>query len=415
MKSMNSGPAGELIRLAGWSYFPIAAIARLPQSMLGIGVISYLAGSGWDFASTGLAAAGIGLGVASGAPLLGASADRWGQRRVLLTITVAYLVAVSGVLWAGGSGQGFWVLVGSCYLAGLTVPQVGPLARVRWLWLLPRDASRLRTEQVAQSYESTVDELSFVLGPALVGILAAAVGPAAPLIVVFVLAAAVLPWFALHPTGRRPAAPSNRAAGGAPEPIDWPIVAGCVAGMSGVGVIFGLLATASTAVANLGGAEGLGGLVYACLGLTSGIAALSVSRWPLRWLPAQRWVALAAVMVPIAATFPFATSPWLLAGGLLLLGLPIGPVLVTIFSIAGRAAPTHRLAFVMTLLGSGNTLGAALGNAAAGALVETSGVVAAMLPVVAAALVVLIAGLVVAARLRSRTPAATAVQLPEAG
>ncbi|MEK8228740.1 hypothetical protein NKG05_26170 [Oerskovia sp. M15] len=54
-----------------------------------------------------------------------------------------------------------------------------------------------------------------------------------------------------------------------------------------------------------------------------------------------------------------------LIGALALLGLFVGPVMVTIFTVGGDLSPTSRSGAAMTMLASANVVGVALGRASA--------------------------------------------------
>lgn len=374
--------------LVGPAYFPVSALARLPLSMLVIGTLTYVVSSASDFTTAGAVAAVAGIGVAIGAPLSGAASDRWGQRVTLLTSALLYSVALLWLLVAGAPREGGLTLdpqlMAAAFVAGIVVPQAGPMTRVRWILRLTGPGGDLKTLDAAQGYESTVDEMSFVLGPAAVGIIAAAFGPAIPLWVALILTLVCIPWFALHPSAKvaapvrggaehhspaeAAAAAAKRAAG-----VPWALIGVLLLGMLSIGSIFGSLATVATVFADETGHAGTGGLVYATLGLTSGAAALSVSRWPARWTAAHRWVGCAILVVPMLALLWLPSVPWQLAVVLLLVGAPIGPVLVTIFGAAGARTPSHRLGFVMTLLSAGITLGTSIGNWAGGMVADAGG------------------------------------------
>ncbi|MCV5626643.1 hypothetical protein OFN31_34005, partial [Escherichia coli] len=69
-------------------------------------------------------------------------------------------------------------------LAGLAMPQVGPLARVRWRPLTHGTGhEQRRLVDAAFAYEGAADEASFALGPALVGLVAVAISPSGALLV----------------------------------------------------------------------------------------------------------------------------------------------------------------------------------------------------------------------------------------
>lgn len=393
-------PAGfaRLARLMGWPYAIASALARLPQSMLTIGALTYLAAGADDFTTPGAVAAIAGVGVGIGAPIMGAASDRWGQRRVLLISTIAYVLALGVLLWAGSARNGGVeldaALVGSALLAGMVVPQVGPMTRVRWIRRLVSPNDRA-TIDLAMGYESTVDELSYVFGPALVGIVAAAAGAPIPLVIAGVLALIAVPAFAVDRSGRAVVPIGHQQADRmhGPARIAWGFMAIAIAGMLGIGSVFGSLATTMTVFADETGNPGTGGLLYAAMGITSGFGALSVSRWPARWSAPFRWLLCAAIAVPASVLLLLPTEPWQMVLSLLLVGAPIGPILVTVFAAAGQRTPPARLGFSMTLLSASITLGTSVGNLLGGTVSDAAGHRAALGITVAAAAVLLVCGL----------------------
>ncbi len=86
------------------------------------------------------------------------------------------------------------------------------MARVRWMALTTRNLSPGATGgkrsvaanradlDTALSYEGTADEVTFVLGPALVGVLASMVAPWLPLALAAVMTITLVPAFAVHPS-----------------------------------------------------------------------------------------------------------------------------------------------------------------------------------------------------------------------
>ena len=117
-----------------------------------------------------------------------------------------------------------------------------------------------------------------------------------------------------------------------------------------------------------------------------------MSRWPARWTAEIRWLACAVVAVPAAAVLLLVTEPWQLVLGMLLIGAPVGPVMVTVFSAAGRRTPPARLGFVMTLLSASVTLGTSVGNLLGGTASDASGYQAALGVTVGASVALLVAG-----------------------
>ncbi len=86
-----------LVRHAGYSYFPIAFIARLPFAMMVVGLLTLVVAERDSVALGGLNAAVAGIGTALAGPLLGAAADRIGQRRVLVPLGLLNAVLLGPV------------------------------------------------------------------------------------------------------------------------------------------------------------------------------------------------------------------------------------------------------------------------------------------------------------------------------
>ena len=398
--------------LAGRAFIPLGLFARLPLAMLTVGTLTLVTSASGSYALGGMAAGAVGIGSALGAPVLGALADRRGQRPVLLLAALLNSIAVVALILAvGGTAESPGIpaaVLAAAFLSGASCPQVGPLARVRWMALAARgpDKDQARDLDTALSYESTADEVTFVLGPALVGILASLLAPWLPLAVAVALTITLVPAFAVHRTHR--AVPASRPARGNQVPAGSRVRAGKlpaavavpVLAMVCMGTFFGSTQTAlSSFSAGFAGSE-TAGLLYAVMGLSSAVAALSVAYWPQRFGPARRWVLCAALMAALSLLLLLPTSMPSMVAALLILGLPVGPVMVTVFAVGGTIAPPGRLSTVMTALASGIVAGTALGSSLGGQLAESQGYAAAFLvPVCAAsALALLGAGAAVVLR-----------------
>ena len=404
-----TGAYARLPRLAGTSFLPVAFLARLPFSMLTIGTLLLVTQTTGSVAHGGLASAATALGTAVGGPTQGALADRVGQRRVVLACVPLAVLAVAGLLVASAdpSGAGLAAVLGAAALVGASVPQVGPLARVRWIALT---ADEPRTLSAAMSYESTADEVSFVLGPALVGVLAAAGSPQVAVVVAAVLVATAGTAFALHPTARTAAGPAaTGAAPGAPAGLRAALhlvrrESVAVVGMVAMGLLFGGTQAALTAFTRDAGSPDVAGLVYAVMGVGSAVTALSVVALPDRWSHAARWAGFAGGLLLGAGALLGAASTGSLAAvvaAVAVVGLFVGPVMVTVFTVAGDRAPAGRTAAAMTLVASANVVGVALGATSAGQLAESAGTTAAFAVPVVAAAVLLVTGVSLTSRPRA--------------
>jgi MFS family permease len=163
-----------------------------------------------------------------------------------------------------------------------------------------------------------------------------------------------------------------------------------VAGMFGVGMFFGTMLTSLTSfMADRGDAE-QAGLMYGVMGVGSAAFALGVAVLPPRFSLRARWVAFSAVLFAGTLSLLFVHDIPGMVVALALIGIGIGPTLVTQYSFGAAHSPAGRSATVMTMLGSGVIVGQSLGSALAGEVAENAGTAAALaLPAVAAGIVLL--------------------------
>lgn len=370
----------ELRRMTGTWFFVVAFVARIPVAMDVVGVLT-LVSVERGLAMAGLVSAALGIASGFGGPIVGAIADRWGQRPVLIVVAVLHAGLLLGLLAVVYTGAPLAVLLVIAVLAGATIPPASPLARARWLALLASDTrAGGRGVPIALGYESMADEISFVGGPILVGVLATAFGPAAPLLVAAALALVFVTGFGLHPTARlvHPGDHEGVTRLAPRRELVRPGVLLTTGGMLAMGGFFGSTLASATAVMEsieLGEATGL---LYGVMGATSALAAITVGRLPARFRVPVRWVVFAAAMTAVALVMPHVASLAGVAVCFVLVGVAVGAGLVTIFTIGADAAPAGRLATTMTLLSSGITIGQGTSVALVGAIGDAAGTVAAL-------------------------------------
>ncbi|MCS3842336.1 MFS transporter [Microbacterium sp. AK031] len=248
-----------------------------------------------------------------------------------------------------GDAADLFVLV-AAFGIGATAPQVAPMSRSRLVTIISErmpEHVRARTLSATMAYESAADETVFVFGPFIVGVLASLIAPWAPLVIAAALTVVFVGAFALHPSGRH-VSHHRDARGRAPSravELLRPDLLVVVLGILGIGIFFGTMLTSLTSfMADRGVAE-QAGLLYGVMGVGSAI-----------------------------------------------MGIGIGPTLVTQFSLGAARSPLGRTATVMTMLGSGVIVGQALGATAAGEIAESIGTSAALLLPMAAAATAFVAG-----------------------
>ena len=390
-----SEPAAQrqgLVRQVGLPYFVIAFIARLPFAMMVVGVLTLVVSARGSLSLGGLNSAAVGLGTACFGPLLGAASDRFGQRPVLLAVGIANGLVLAGFAWLVYSPASDAVMLVGAFLIGATAPQVAPLSRARLVTIIGLRVDSTRHERVFNStmaYESAADETVFVFGPFIVGILASLLSPWAPLVGAAALTVVFVTAFALHPTAPPP---QTRSHGSAMSPVSElfrPALLVVVAGILGVGFFFGAMLTSLTAFMEDRGISEQAGLLYGVMGIGSASLALGVAVFPARFTRAWRWLCFGAVILVGSLALPFVPSVGMMAAALAVIGLGIGPTLVTQYSIGAERSPAGRSSTVMAILGSAVIVGQSLSSAVTGEVAQRFGTPAALVvPIVSAAVVV---------------------------
>ena len=365
------GSYRRLFALSGPWYLPVAFLGRLPLSMSQLGTLLLVSTATGSYGSGGLAAGALAVSNAVGAPVAGAWADRVGQRPVVLVQSVlgALGLVLLVVLSTGEAGDG--AVVAAAALAGLMLPQVGPLARVRWRPVTDGTGPHQRQlMDAAFSYEGAADEASFVLGPALVGVVALLVDPAGAMLTAAGMLAVFGTAFALHPTAALTGAGYRVHARGR---LVTGLLLGLLLAQFFVGVLFGSTQTGTTALAEDAGAPGLAGLVHALLGVGSVIAGLATVYLPARVGQHRRVLASAAFLVVLSAPLLLVDDLAGLIVVVLLLGFGVAPYMIGVFTLGERAVPPGRVGATMTLLAGATGVGYAAGSGIAGRLADLQG------------------------------------------
>ncbi|MCF6509440.1 MFS transporter [Blastococcus sp. MG754426] len=383
-----------VVRSAGLSYFPLAFVARLPFAMMTVGVLTLVVAERGSVTLGGLNSAVAGIGTAFAGPLLGAAADRFGQRRVLVPVGLLHGALLAAFPLVVASTAADAAVLALSVLIGMSAPQVAPMSRTRLMAVIRRTVQRDRRRRAldgTMAYESAADEMVFIVGPFLVGLLATAIAPwvaiagAAALTLVFVTA------FALHPTGRLQPGAQHSSGTQAParELARFPLLT-VVAGTLGVGLFFGATLTSLTGfLAADGGSGDRAGLLYGVMGIGSAVLALGTAALPQRFTLRARWAAFGSLLLAGALLYATARSVPALVVALAVLGCGVGPTLVTLYSVGALLSPAGRSATTMTMLGSAVVVGQALASAVTGVVVDRLGTATALAaPALAAALVV---------------------------
>ncbi|MBC7595955.1 MAG: MFS transporter [Kineosporiaceae bacterium] len=361
----------ELMRIAGPAYIVVAFLGRIPLAMSQMGTLILVSSTTGRYALGGAAAGALAVANAIGAPLAGALADRIGQRPVVLVQSLAGACGLIALVVATHQGASAAAAIAIAAAAGFAMPQVGPLARVRWQPITRNANDQRRLIDAAFSYEGAADEASFVFGPALVGALAILVDPGGALVVGAIILAAFGSWFALHPTAEL--AHQQGKQHGLSGPLFTMAFIVLIFAQLFVGMIFGGTQTGAAVLATAQGQPGLAGLIHATLGIGSVVAGLAVAGLPERIGYEKRALVAALGLFVLSSPLLLVHSIGALIAVVMLLGFAVAPYMISNFAMAGHLVPPARVGAAMTMLAGATGVGYALGSSVAGRLADQGG------------------------------------------
>lgn len=377
-------PFLEVLSQPGALRFSAAAfIGRMPMSMFGLGTLLLIASFTGRYGLAGLVAAAGSVGYAVCAPQAARLADRFGQARVLRPQAAFFAVTTIALIGCAHWRAPTWALLLSGGLAGASMPTTGSMVRARWSTLLG-DSPLLHS---AFSLESVVDEMIFVIGPALVTVLATEVYPASGVAVA--MTACVIGTLLLAsqratepPPGRtappppRQAAPGRRLRLPAPGrrlrlPAPGLVTLGPV--YLFLGAMFSGIELSTVDFAQQHGHKPLAGFVLGSYALGSAVGGVWYGSRTWHTPLHRRFVITLCLVVAGTATFWAVPGLVVLALVIFFCGLAISPTLIAGFSLVDQQAAAGRRTEGLTWLSSAVSVGVATGSAVAGHLVDLGG------------------------------------------
>ncbi len=389
-------------------------LARLPISMVGIGIVLMISTLSGSYGLAGRVSAVYVIANALCGPRLARLVDRHGQARVMRpAIAVSALGLVALIVTATAGASSVWLYV-TAVVAGAPAGSFGALVRARWSHVLD-DPGRLHT---AYSLESALDEVVFVIGPVLATVLATSVAPAAGLVVP-VVALTVGGYLFLSLRGTEPP-PRPVERRGADAPARRPVMRSpgmvvLVLVFVAVGSVFGATDVSTVAFAEERGSTAAAGFVLATFALGSLISGLGYGAR--QWV-SPLWLRFVVGVVALAVGVVFflvVTSIPALAVVMFVTGFAIAPTLINGNGLVQHLVPpaqlTEGLTWVLTALG----VGVSVGSSVAGVLIDRQGAHGGFLVVVISASAAVVVTLLGTGILRAdgATPHATEVPAPE--
>lgn len=354
----------EIFSAPGTKGFSLAGfIARMPISMMGIGIVTMLSQVSGDYWLAGAVAATFTLSSALLAPHISRMADQLGQSRILLPTTGISVFFTILLLLCTKYEAPYWTLFLSALCAGC-MPNMSAMVRARWTKLY-RGSHKLHT---AFSFESVVDEICFIIGPVLSVSLSVMFFPeAAPLLSSVFLTIGVC-LFTMQKSTEPPVHPRDITNNGTVFKIGSLRV--LVFTLIAIGTIFGTIDVVSVAFAEQQGNTVAASFVLSVYAIGSCLAGLIFGTLKLNTPPYNQF--LIAVTLSMITMLPlvFVNSITWLVVIVFFAGLSVAPTMIITMGLVEKIVPESKITEGMTWAITGLGIGVSLGSAIAGLVID---------------------------------------------
>jgi MFS family permease len=360
-------PGGPILVIVG-------VIARLGIGITPLALLLLVRDVTGRYALAAVVGAVYALAGAALGPVAGRVVDRIGPTPVLLVTAVAHPAGLVAVLLASRLGEsGFVAIVVAAAFAGATYPPLTAAIRGAWTVLTGPDSGRHQLRGTALAAETSLFEIVFVLGPALVAAFLAIANPAAAIagaaLLTLVGTAVVARGSAMRGFVRHPAHIAARGLGPL-RVAGFPALMVCAAGL---GVAFGaagvIVPAYATAYASHHSEE-VAGILLALWATGSASGGFWFGTRRPGPVPARQFARLLAALAAVFAAMP---NPWALGIALVAGGATIGPALTVESALVGRIIPGGMLNEAYTWMVTVSVAASAVGGAVAGLIVDQPG------------------------------------------
>lgn len=363
-----ANPYRELFKTPGAMGLTVAStVLRLPQAMIGIGIVTMLVQKTDLYWLAGAVAGVYTLANALVGPQISRVVDRRGQSRVLPLVTaysISMLLALIAAVYMQAPAVVLLVLAA---LAG-AMPSMPAMIRARWLQLF-RGRPQLHT---AFSLDTVITELVFTLGPPLAIVLSTAWFPeAGPLVAVAMLIVGVTAFLMQKKTEPKVVEGLGKQTS---STLFIPGVRTIVFALLALGVIAGSMEVAVVAFANQEGWPASASFILAAYALGSMIAGLMFGMLKPS-MPIESQFLVGGIVMAATSVLPILSpNVYMLAGMLFIAGVSFAPTMVIVMNIGTAILPPARITEGLTWMTTGISLGVALGSVLVGMVIDAYGV-----------------------------------------
>ena len=376
----------DLLRTPGVARIIAAQLtARLPSGMISLAFLIHIEQIFDSYGAAGLVLAATSVGQAIAGPLTSRWMGRLGMRPVLLSTLFICSIGMTLIAFVL---MPLWLFMIAGFIVGVSTPPIQPAVRT----IYPKMVTGKQLTPLF-SLDASAQEIIWVTGPLITVVLATQVSSVAAIAVagLFLVGGGI--WFIASPEVGKVRIPRSRRRLGVVlknRAVLLSTVCGFLLIGSAASIEVGVVA-----VFGKGGTEA--GILFGIWAIASLVGGLSMGHLPIGpWALARRF---AIVVVGMAAA-PFALEFWWLALALVIAGIGIAPVLAVMFAIVSASVKFSETAEAYGWLGTGQLIGAALGSAIAGFLIDDVGPIGGFY----AALAFAVAGMLFATIFRSWHP-----------
>jgi MFS family permease len=332
--------------------------ARFPFGMLSLAFLLHIEKVHDSYGAAGLVLAALSVGQAIAGPLTSRLMGVWGMRQVITITMIICAFAISAIALLP---LDIPAAMGVGLVAGLTMPPIQPAVRT----IYPKMVNSKQLTPLF-SLDASAQEIIWVLGPVITTFVSTQIGTVWGILLAVVFLVGGGTWFIVSPELGRVRIPRSRRKLGAvlAKPpvllatiVGFLLVAACAAIEAGVVAAFGH--------------DGLeAGIVLAIFAVGSLVGGLSLGHVPIGpWALARRMLIVFVGTALAAASL----NVWWLSVTLFVAGIGIAPALAVMFSIVSASVRFSDTAEAYGWVGTGQLIGAAVGSAFAGFLIDGQG------------------------------------------
>jgi len=331
-------------------------VARFPNGMLSLAFLLHIQHIAGSYFAAGLVLAATSLGQAIAGPLTSRWMGVWGMRRVLVLTMIVCATAVGTIALAPALPIGLYMAIG--FISGLSTPPIQPAVRT----IYPKMVNSRQLTPLF-SLDASAQEVIWVVGPVITTFLAIQVSTVLAILVALVFLIGGGIWFISSPEVGRVRIPRSKRNLGAV--LKKPAV--LLATTTGFLLVGACAAVEAGVVSAFGKSGSQAGIVLGLFAVGSLIGGLALGHIPIGpWALARRLFAIFVGMSLAAASLNF----WWLAVTLFIAGIGIAPALAVMFAIVSSSVRFSETAEAYGWVGTGQLIGAAIGSAVAGFLID---------------------------------------------